>query len=215
MTKLSQLHLFIFFSIALVPMNGQAQETSAAHRHMGHVADGFRGTPDGMGLLPTAMAEAEVAARHASLSATNLTDLAAMQRHAGHVLHALEGGEGRPGLGYGLKKATEGIIAHIEMAAGGDGASQGVVTHSNHVATSSRNTLERASLIIDYIEKVQNTDSVNEAGRMTEQIATLAEQLLAGFDSNEDGRIGWQENEGGLQQAEQHMNIMKRGEGMP
>ena len=101
------------------------------------------------------------------------------------------------------------------MAAGGDGASQGVVTHSNHVATSSRNTLERASLIIDYIEKVQNTDSVNEAGRMTEQIATLAEQLLAGFDSNEDGRIGWQENEGGLQQAEQHMNIMKRGEGMP
>jgi len=50
---------------------------------------------------------------------------------------------------------------------------------------------------------------------MTEQIATLAEQLLAGFDSNEDGRIGWQENEGGLQQAEQHMNIMKRGEGMP
>ena len=41
MTKLSQLHLFIVFSIALVPMNGQAQETSAAHRHMGHVADGF------------------------------------------------------------------------------------------------------------------------------------------------------------------------------
>ena len=101
------------------------------------------------------------------------------------------------------------------MAAGGDGASQGVATHSNHVATSSRNTLERASLIIDYIEKVQNTNSVNEAGKMTEQIATLAEQLLAGFDSNGDGRIGWQENEGGLQQAEQHMNIMKRGEGMP
>ncbi|MEO2158888.1 MAG: hypothetical protein ABGX31_06065 [bacterium] len=215
MTKLFQVSWLIILGNIFVSVNGQAQETSASHRHMGHVADAFRGTPEGMGLLPTAIAEAEIAARHASLATSDLTDLASMQRHAGHVLHALEGGEGRPGLGYGLKKAMQGVIAHIEMAANGEGASQGVVTHSNHVATSSQNTLQRADLIIDHLRKIQNTDSAAEAGQITEETATLTELLLGGFDSNGDGRISWQESEGGLQQAEQHMNIMKRGEGMP
>ncbi|MBH15853.1 MAG: hypothetical protein CME30_01045 [Gemmatimonadetes bacterium] len=215
MTQLFQICSYIILSITFLTTNGVAQGTSAAHRHMGHVADGFRGTPDGMGLLPTAIAEAEVAASHASYAANDLTDLAAMQRHAAHVLHALQGGDGGPGLGYGLKNAAEGVVAHIEMAGAGEEASQGITTHSNHVATSSRNTLKRADMIIDHISKIQDADSADEAGKLTAEVAELAEQLFAGSDSNGDGRIGWQENEGGLQQAEQHMNIMKRGEGLP
>ena len=49
-----------------------AQE-SASHRHMGHVLDGFGGTPEGQGLLPTAAAEAQVAATHAGLALRNPT----------------------------------------------------------------------------------------------------------------------------------------------
>ena len=41
----------------------------------------------------------------------------------------------------------------------------------------------------------------------------LAEQLYAGVDANEDGRVGWQAGEGGLQQAEMHMQLMLKGEG--
>ena len=84
------------FTIALMALavvgfaTDAAAQDSPAHAHMGHVADGFRGTPDGMGLLPAAIAEAEVAAMHAGLAARDLTSLDAMKRHTGHVQHAVE-----------------------------------------------------------------------------------------------------------------------------
>jgi hypothetical protein len=43
---------------------------------------------------------------------------------------------------------------------------------------------------------------------------TIAAQLVPGVDANGDGRIGWQENEGGLQQAEQHVGLLKTAEGI-
>ena len=42
---------------------------ATAQTHIGHVLDSFNGTPENMGLLPTAMAEAKVAADHAALAA--------------------------------------------------------------------------------------------------------------------------------------------------
>ena len=47
-----------------------------------------------------------------------------------------------------------------------------------------------------------------------EELAELTARLIAGYDANGDERIGWQEGEGGLEQAELHLNLMKRGEGM-
>ena len=57
--------------------------------------------------------------------------------------------------------------------------------------------------------------TIASAATAAERLNTLAAQLISGHDANQDGRIGWQENEGGLQQAEQHANIMKKGEGLP
>src|SRR6185295_19673504 len=53
--------------------------------HIGHVMNAFGDTPNGQGLLPTAIAEARVAAQHATLASRNLTSLDAMKTHAGHV----------------------------------------------------------------------------------------------------------------------------------
>lgn len=43
----------------------QISAQSVAHRHIGHVADMWRDTPDQVGLLVAAQMEAEVAAQHA------------------------------------------------------------------------------------------------------------------------------------------------------
>ena len=40
----------------------------------------------------------------------------------------------------------------------------------------------------------------------------LAQELTAGLDANKDGRVNWDGPEGGLQQAQQHMEFMVKGE---
>jgi hypothetical protein len=195
------------------PANAQV---SPAHAHMGHVADGFGNTPDGAGLLPTAQAEAAVARQHAMLALRNTEDLAALKRHAGHVLHAIDPSriEEGPGADYGVIRAASGVIQHIEMAGAHETASENVATHATHVATSARNTVARAEEIAGLAERVMSASSAAQAAPLMEELAELTDRLIAGHDANGDGRIGWQEGEGGLEQAELHINLMKRGEGM-
>ncbi len=193
---------------------------SASHTHIGHVMDGFGDTPDGQGLLPTALAEAKIAAQHAALAAEDPNNLRAMKRHSEHVLNAVDPNEqdDGPGLGYGVKQAAAGIAQHIELAAQSDGASQGVMTHAEHVATSANNTVRRADTIIALAKAIEmlpgsvSPESPPAALALVTQLNTVAEQLITGVDANSDGRVGWQQGEGGLQQAEQHMNLMKKGE---
>ena len=79
----------------------------------------WRDTPDQVGLLVAAQMEAEVAAQHAGLAAGS-GDLAGIQRHIVHVLHAIDPttSERGPGKGYGLIRAASGAAQHIELAAG-------------------------------------------------------------------------------------------------
>ena len=140
-------HLVLVSALAFVGLAlwgaTTAAQGNAAHTHIGHVMDGFGDTPDGQGLLPTALAEAKIAAQHAALAAEEPNNLRAMKRHAAHVLNAVDPSEedNGPGLGYGVKQAAAGIARHIELAAKSEGASQGVMTHSEHVATSANNTV--------------------------------------------------------------------------
>jgi len=203
------------FAVALgfgAPAHAQQ---SPALAHMGHVADGFANTPDGAGLLPTAQAEAAVARQHAELALRNTTDLASMQRHAGHVLHAVDPTkiEQGPGAGYGVVRAANGVIQHIEMAGAHETASDNIRTHSVHVATSARNTVARAERVAALAQEIIDTSSVEHAAHLLHELAALTEQLVVGIDANGDGRVGWQEGEGGLDQALQHIELMKRGEG--
>jgi hypothetical protein len=198
-------------TLAVMPLASQ----SPAHRHIGHVGDGFRGTPEGMGLLPTAQAEAEIAAQHAGLAA-GAGDLAGLKRHITHVMHALdpETAERGPGKGYGVIPAARGTAQHIELAASAEGASQNVQTHSNHVATSANNVAEWALAVLDHARHIQETDDLAAAKEMAGQIQALLGKIVSGHDENGDGRIGWGPSEGGLEQAATHLGLMKRGEGI-
>ena len=182
--------------------------------HIGHVANAWPDTPMRAGFLPTATSEARVAAMHAGLAARQPTNLEYMKTHAGHVIHAIDPTivTTGPGLGYGLKKAADLVAAHIELAAGTPGASPNVAIHAKHIATTARNTVARADRIVALAQKIQQATSAAEAARFVGQMASLAEQLMGGVDANADGRITWEAGEGGLQQADDHVQLMLMGE---
>jgi hypothetical protein len=191
-------------------------QSNPAHTHMGHVSDGFRGTPEGQGLLPTAVAEAEIAARHAGLAARDPSNLEAMQNHTRHVLHAIDPStvENGPGLGYGVKPAAAGVARHIELAAAAEGASDAVTTHATHVATAAGNVVARSDRIIELGNQILAATSASDAASTLEELNAVAQQLVPGTDANGDGRTGWQEGEGGLEQAQTHMGLMRTAEGL-
>lgn len=183
--------------------------------HAGHVANAFDDTPNlGQGLLPTAIAEARIAAQHATLATRQPENLEYMKTHAGHVIHALDPASiptlMAPGLGYGVKKAATGVVTHIELAGAATGAPQQIVLHSKHIAISARNTLVRVHQIIALAQKVRAATTAAEAAALVSQMASLADQLMAGTDANSDGRITWEVGEGGLQHADDHIRMMLR-----
>lgn len=182
--------------------------------HIGHVINGFSDTPDGMGLLPAAQAEAKIAAQHATLAARDLNNLVMMQTHAGHVIHALDPTivTMGPGRGYGMKKAALAAANHIELAAKAQGASQNVIMHATHIAAASRAAADRADEVIAIAQKIQAAKTAAEAAALVNQMVPLADQLIKGVDTNADGKIGWEKPEGGLQQADEHVKLMLASE---
>src|SRR6478735_4353417 len=94
-----------------------AAPANPAHTHIGHVMTTWKDTPNMMGFLPAAVADAKVAAAHAALAAKSPDNLDAMKMHAGHVLNALDPtvvAKG-PGSGYGVKKAAAGALQHVGL----------------------------------------------------------------------------------------------------
>ena len=195
---------------------GEVADQNMAHTHMGHVSDAWEDTPDGMGFLPTARAEAEIAAQHAALAAEQPDDLQWMQMHAGHVINALDPSmemEG-PGLGYGVKAAAEGTAKHINFASESEGASDNVKLHAGHVATSAGNVMTWSDAVIERAQAVQAAGSAEAAAPLVMEMQAMTDAILNGMDANGDGQATWEEGEGGIAQAEQHMGLMRAGEGM-
>lgn len=189
---------------------------NAAHAHMGHVTDSWNDTPNEMGLLPTAIAEAEIAVQHAGFAADQLDNLEWMKTHANHVLHAVDPSaiEAGPGLGYGVKTAASGVAKHIGFAAESDEASENVKLHAVHVATSANNTVARVDEIAQFARQVLAASTAGEAAPAAKQMLRHARQLLDGRDANGDGNVTWEQGEGGLKASEKHMGFMRAGENL-
>lgn len=187
-----------------------ALPAGAVGAHIGHVLTSFSDTPDKAGLLPTARAEAGIAAQHAAFAARTPSNLDAMKLHTGHVLHAIDPAlvTSGPGKGYGLKKAATGVATHIQMAAAAESATAGVRTHAEHVATASRSVVVRADQIIALAQRIRDASDAETAAALVGQLLSLCEQLVSGADLDADGRVSWGGGEGGLQQAEAHMQLL-------
>ncbi len=187
----------------------------AVGTHIGHVINAFSDTPNGDGLLTVAIAEAKVAITHAGLAGRQPGNLDAMKLHAGHVLNALDPTivTAGPGLGYGMKKAALGAATHIELAAKAPGASPNVTMHAAHIAQASRNSAMRADSVIAIAKQVQAATSAADAAALVSRMASMSDQLMAGFDANGDGRVT--PEEGGLQLALDHVKMMVAAEKKP
>jgi hypothetical protein len=185
--------------------------------HIGHVVNSFNDTPNSQSLLATAMAEARTANQHATLGVRNPANLDGMKTHAGHVIHAIDPTvvTAGPGAGYGVKKAATGVAMHIDLAAKTPGASPNVVTHANHIGTAAKSTVTRADQVVALAKQVQAATTAEAAAALMNQIVSLTQQLISGADANSDGRIGWQEGEGGLQQADEHLKLLLAAEVKP
>jgi len=69
--------------------------------------------------------------------------------------------------------------------------------------------------MIAIAKRIQAATDAPAAAALMNQLVSLGNQLVAGFDTNADGRITTQEGEGGLQQAEEHVQLMLAGEPKP
>lgn len=182
--------------------------------HIGHVTTSYVDTPDKAGLLVVAFAEAQVASQHATLATRNTSDLAAMQMHAGHVLHALDPSivKTGPGKGFGLRKAAGGVAQHIELAAKEPTASGNVKIHATHIAGAARATLARMDQAVSLANQIRSATDAKAAASLLGQLVSVCNQLLNGADTNADGRVDWGNGEGGLQQVQEHVTLMLAGE---
>lgn len=189
-----------------------ATETSVAHQFMNEVDKSASDTPHQMGYLETAIAEARTAEQHANFALSKPGDLAWMKLHTGHVLQALTGHGKGPGLGYGVIRATRGIIRDITQAAKAKDTTANIQLHSKHVRTSARNTLKRAEKMVAIAHQIKRSSTAAAAKPLVEKLAALSKELIHGADDNGDGQITWQD--GGLAQCQQHMQFMRQGEKM-
>lgn len=174
-------------------------EAIPAHLHLGHVMTNWRDTPGTQGFLPVAIGEARIAATHAKL-ASESAELDGMKLHAGHVLHALDPSiePKGPGAGYGVKKAAAGALQHLEFAAKGEGASENIHTHAAHVSASLNAVLKFTDQAIAVVQKVRAASDAMEAGRLVSELSALLAQI----------------SEGALHQAQTHMELMLKPEGL-
>jgi hypothetical protein len=193
-----------------------SSDANMAHAHIGHILTSWQDTPDQAGLLPTAVAEADVAVQHAGFAASRPDDLDWMKVHVGHVVHAVDptAAPAGPGLGYGVERAAAGVAQHAGFAAESEGSSDNVKLHAEHVAASAGNVVQWSERIIALGGAVDAATSAAAAAPMVAEIETLTLAIRNGTDADGDGQVTWQAGEGGLAQAEQHMEFMREGEGL-
>jgi len=84
---------------------------------------------------------------------------------------------------------------HAHSAPAGAAASNPAHTHIGHVMTMWK-------------------DTPNTQGFLPVAVIAQTNSIANGMDANKDGSIGWQTGEGGLAQAQTHMDLMVKGEGL-
>jgi hypothetical protein len=140
-------------ALAIGPVRAQQAPANPAQVHIDHVMKSWSDTPDKIGLLPAAIADARIAEENA-----HSTDLEGRINdfilYGGYALNALDPGPQTqallktayarlvvtdprlqnpvPGSGYGVKKAVAGALRHVQLAADSEGASDAVRCTSRH-----------------------------------------------------------------------------------
>ncbi|MDH3272505.1 MAG: hypothetical protein OEN56_14305 [Gemmatimonadota bacterium] len=186
---------------------------TAVAEQLDYLTEAYFDTPGGLGLIPAAMAEAEIATEHVRLAGREAFNLSNMTRHMAHVIHAIDPTEvgGGPGLGYGFKRAAEAAGAHVSQAMRAEGERPGVFDfHAPYMERAARSAAQRADEAIRLARQVQRATSASQGLGLVERLARAVRAMAYGEDRDGDGRIGYSDDEIGLAQAEYHLAIVRR-----
>ena len=214
-------------------MSAAQAPVTPAQAHIGHIMTSWTDTPGMKGFLPTAIADTQVA-----MEQVERADLEGRINdfwlYGGYILNALDPGPETdallktayarlpttyvkvevPGSGYGIKRAIAGALQHLQLAAKSDGASDNVKTHAAHVTASLENVAKWTDEAIATTRKLLQAKDVGGGQVLVDELTAQIGQIAIGTDANGDGQTGWQTGEGGLRQANTHMRLMMKGEGL-
>jgi hypothetical protein len=221
-------------AVLLCTVTTVAQTTvSPAQTHIGHIMTSWTDTPGMKGFLPTAIADTQVA-----MEQIERADLEGRINdfwlYGGYILNALDPGAETnallktayarlpttyvkievPGSGYGVKRAVAGALQHVQLASKSEGASDNVKTHAAHVTASLENVAKWTDEAIATTRKLLEAKDVGGGQVLVDELTAQIGQIALGTDANGDGQTGWQTGEGGLRQANTHMRLMMKGEGL-
>jgi hypothetical protein len=183
----------------LVATGVRAQDS--LYVQISRLADSYVDTPAGMGLLETV---------GDSLSVDGL------RRHAGHVLHALDPTlvTSGPAMGYGLKRAAAEAVQQIDLILATDSLPENVSVHATYIAAALADVVGWTDEAISVAERLQLAASRSEAAALASRLGQLCRAIRYGRDANGDRVVSSIQGESGLKQAVEHMNLLKRGEGL-
>ena len=169
-----------------------------AHTHVGHAVTGWHDTPGKEGLLTTAAREAAIGYDHAGYALEAAATSDQLREHVRHVLHvyAPERTTSGPGLGYGLCKALDGALDHLEFAAESDDATANVRNSVEEIKENSRDLREKCALIPELAVEIRTTESEVDALVLTEELRKFTDEVMSGSDGN--GVVGDDAEEFGI-----------------
>jgi hypothetical protein len=179
--------------------------------HIGQVLDSSKDTPNQQGLLPIALAESKTAIQHAGLAAKTPDNLDSMKLHAGHVINAVDPTVETkgPGLGYGVKKAAAGVAEQVDLAASAPGAPDAVKTQALYASAWANNVVKWSDEIVEIAQRIRAATTAKQAATLVGDLNEAAEKLIGGIPA-----VGRDAAQGGLQQAQERVEQMKKGAGL-
>ena len=173
----------------------------------------FVASENGLGggsLLDGAKREADVATQHAGL-ASRATNAAGMHSHAEHTINILRGefedynGNGRgenPGRGIGVYEFVGYMEDQLQMVIDASGVDALVAVDAEFLRVCLENTRVRSDRIVELEQELLASEDIETVVDQATESTSLAEELLAGRDLNENGQVDPFEGECGLNQID-------------
>jgi hypothetical protein len=184
-------------------------------------------SPDGWNsssLLASALREARFASQHAGL-ASGASNIGGVKNHAEHTINILSGtkvdhdgnGSGQnPGTGIGIYALLNAIDTGLNKATQAEGINQLTQTNAENIRVCIANVRAWADQVIALEMEFIAASDIEAIRSTLKESTVLSDQLISGFDQNENGVVEAFEGECGLQQIETYgilIASMTLGEG--
>ena len=187
----------------------QEKQPTIAHTHIGHSLTAWVTTPNDQGLYVVAEKEAR-ALNQVVNSVSETSSLAQMKAAASDALYIIEptkGVEG-PGEGYGLLRAFDEAVSHLEFAAQSADASANFRNSLPKVKEKAKAINERIELVRLLAEDVLKASSALNASPLMKEIQTVSREIIFGAELDGKPPIGSSPEESGLNQLRDEIAAM-------